>query len=72
MIYGQRYEALRMALVTTRHDAKLTQVQLAYKLGRGQSYVSKIERGERYLDVLEFINWCEACGASPSEVIAKI
>ncbi|WP_038484220.1 helix-turn-helix domain-containing protein [Collimonas arenae] len=72
MIYSQRYEALREVLQGVRHSAGLTQAELAQKLGRGQSYVSKIERGERYLDALEFILWCEACGASPGKIIIGI
>ncbi|WP_296651300.1 helix-turn-helix domain-containing protein [Paraburkholderia sp.] len=72
MLYAQRYEALRKVLRDTRRKAGLTQVGLAQKLGKGQSYVSKIERGEQYLDVLEFILWCEACGTPSGRVIAKV
>lgn len=52
-----------------RKAAGLSQVQLADRLGVGQSYVSKIERGEAYVDVLVFIDWCEACGARAVNVI---
>ncbi|MDI9694461.1 MULTISPECIES: helix-turn-helix domain-containing protein [Burkholderia] len=72
MLYGQRYEKLRHVLRDVRRDAGLTQVQLAERLGRGQSYVSKMERGEQYVDVLEFVAWCEACNTPPREVIDKI
>jgi transcriptional regulator with XRE-family HTH domain len=72
MLYDQRYEVLRQVLQDIRHRANLTQTQLAERLGRGQSYVSKIERGERYLDVLEFILWCEACDIAPKSAINKI
>ena len=72
MLYDQRYAVLRQVLQDLRHHAHLTQEELAKKLGRGQSYVSKIERGERYLDVLEFILWCEACNAVPESAISKI
>lgn len=33
----------------------MTQVQIAEKLGRPQSYISKYERGERRLDFSEFV-----------------
>ncbi len=36
-----------------RLAARLTQVEVAAKLGRPQSYVSKCESGERRVDVLE-------------------
>ncbi|MBX9848610.1 MAG: helix-turn-helix domain-containing protein [Rhodocyclaceae bacterium] len=72
MLYVQRYEKLRQTLKKTRRQAGLTQVQLAERLEKGQSYVSKVERGEQYMDVLEFVLWCEACGALPGKVITKI
>lgn len=72
MLYAQRYEKLRQALRKTRRQAGLTQVELAERLEKGQSYVSKVERGEQYMDVLEFILWCEACETAPGKVIAKI
>lgn len=72
MLYGPAYEAIRNLLRETRKHANLTQVELAQKLGRGQSYVSKVERGEQYIDLVEFLDWCRACNAKPAEVIAKL
>ncbi|MFA1584449.1 helix-turn-helix domain-containing protein [Achromobacter xylosoxidans] len=72
MLYGQRYEVLRRELQQLRVDAGLTQVELAKKLGKGQSYVSKVERGEQYVDLIEFLEWCEACKAEPEKVVRKI
>ncbi len=40
-------------LKTARIEANLTQVQVAKKLGHHQSYISKIESGERRIDVVE-------------------
>lgn len=47
-------------------------MQLAQRLGVGQSYVSKIERAEIYVDALVFIDWCAACGVSPGQVLDAI
>jgi len=55
MLYDLRYNKIRRLLVDVRHAAHLTQVELAERLGKGQSFVSKVESGERYLDVLEFV-----------------
>ncbi|CAK7040145.1 MAG: hypothetical protein KER_01652 [Kerstersia gyiorum] len=72
MLYGPTYEAIRHLLRQTRKNANLTQAELAQKLGRGQSYVSKVERGEQYIDLVEFLDWCRACDAKPSETIEKL
>lgn len=47
--YGRFLRRLRRA----REEAGLTQVQVAQRLLRPQSYVSKSESGERRLDVIE-------------------
>lgn len=52
--------------------AGLTQTQLAERLAVGQSYVSKIERGEAYVDVLLFADWCAACGRAPQDVWMRL
>lgn len=49
--------------------AALTQTDLAYRLQRPQSFVSKYESGERRLDVIEFIQVCEALGSSTSSIL---
>ncbi len=47
-IHHPRYIKLRQHLKQMRKSAGLSQVTIAEKLGSDQSYVSKIERGERY------------------------
>jgi transcriptional regulator with XRE-family HTH domain len=42
-------------LIQARKDAGLTQTEVAVRLGRLQSYVSKYECGERRLDLIEFL-----------------
>lgn len=52
-------------LVQARKKAGCTQVQLAALLSRPQSFVSKVERGERRLDVIEFFEVAEKIGFDP-------
>jgi transcriptional regulator with XRE-family HTH domain len=63
-IHHSRYKALQKYLREIRLSAGFTQIALAEALNIGQSYVSKIERGECYVDVLLFAEWCRACGVN--------
>ena len=52
-IYTREYEVLLRLLREARERSGLTQVELAERLSQTQSYVSKIERGDRRLDVVQ-------------------
>lgn len=72
MLYEARYNKLREKLATVRIHAGMTQSQLAKRLGKAQSFVSKVETGERYLDVLEFLRWCEVADADVCRLLLDI
>jgi transcriptional regulator with XRE-family HTH domain len=59
-------------LVEARKTAGLTQADLAKRLRRPQSFVSKYERGERRLDVVEFLEVTDAIGIAPAKLIERI
>ena len=59
-------------LVDARREAGLLQVDLARMLGRDQSYVSNIERGQRRIDVVEFYDLARALGRDPAALFADI
>ena len=52
-VYTKDYKEIIERLKTARVDAGLAQQEVADKLGKPQSYISKIESGERRLDVAE-------------------
>lgn len=54
------YQLLTKLLREVREQRGLSQVELAERLGNTQTFVSKVERGERRLDVVELIEFCEA------------
>lgn len=67
-----RYELFQKALADARQEKGLTQSEVAARLQKPQSYVSKYESGERRLDVIEFLEVCEAMSVSPSTILRKI
>ena len=52
-IYTKDHNVIVERLKTARIEANLSQQAVADKLGKPQSYISKIESGERRLDVAE-------------------
>jgi transcriptional regulator with XRE-family HTH domain len=64
-VFTPTYARFRELLIEARQAAGLTQAELAARLQRPQSYVSKLERGERRLDVVEFLEVATGAGAGP-------
>lgn len=69
MVATNSYERLTKALANARREAGLTQTEVAGRLRRPQSFVSKYEQGERQLDVVEFVAVCRALDADPHHVL---
>ncbi|MBI1236590.1 MAG: helix-turn-helix domain-containing protein [Alphaproteobacteria bacterium] len=69
---SEEYQRLQTWLRKARQDTGLTQFELAEKLGRPQSFVAKIESGERRVDIFEFVQICEALGLNPNEALMAI
>jgi transcriptional regulator with XRE-family HTH domain len=60
--YTTRYERMLQALRAARLDAGLTQVQVAKAFQTHASFVSKVESGERRIDVIELADFCRIYG----------
>jgi transcriptional regulator with XRE-family HTH domain len=71
-VFSPAYAALRDGLVSARLTKGITQVELAELLGRPQSFVSKIERGERRLDLVELVEITEALGVRAEDLVAAV
>ncbi|MEK6876752.1 MAG: helix-turn-helix transcriptional regulator [Nanoarchaeota archaeon] len=52
-IYSREYDFVLSQLRNARIEAGFTQEEVAKKLGKLQSYISKCESGERRLDITE-------------------
>lgn len=70
--FSPEYARLCTVLTEGRQAAGLTQTALAEKLGRPQSYVSKYERAERRLDVIEMIQIARVLGLDPQDIVRQL
>lgn len=69
--FSSEYTVFRETLKDLRLRAAITQTDLATRLGRPQSHVSKFEAGERRLDVIETMAICDAIGVSFEDFISE-
>jgi transcriptional regulator with XRE-family HTH domain len=59
--------------VRQQREAKgLDQIDVAERLGEHQSWVSRLESGQRRLDVVEFLAVAKAIGFNPHEMLRKL
>lgn len=71
-VYTKRYQRFRELLIEARKAKSLSQMALAEQLGRVQTFVSKYERGERRLDVIEFLDVADALGIDPHKILRQL
>jgi transcriptional regulator with XRE-family HTH domain len=67
-----QHPTLVQFLREVREASGVTQVELAKHLGRDQSSISLLERGQRRVDVIEFIRIAEALNIDPVELFASV
>jgi transcriptional regulator with XRE-family HTH domain len=70
-IFSVGQEKLQKLLRQVRTDAGFTQIELADKLRRPQSFVSKYESGERRLDLIELRQICETLKISLADFVKR-
>lgn len=71
-LYSPKQKALLKLLRQVRTDGALRQEDVADKLSKPQSFVSKYESGERRLDILELIEVCGALNIRPIEFVRRL
>ncbi|MBD2136526.1 helix-turn-helix transcriptional regulator [Anabaena sp. FACHB-1237] len=71
-VFTEEYNQFRKMLIEARKAANLTQAELSAKLERPQSYVSKYERGERRLDLIEFLQLSQVMEIDPLSFIENL
>ena len=69
---AEQYRRFLKVLREARESAGVTQTELAARLGESQSFVSKCERGERRLDVIDLIRFCDALAIDPTVFLSSV
>ncbi len=69
---SEAHQVLIQELKKARHAAGLSQQQVADVLGVRQSYVAKVELGERRIDVVEFLQLVDAVSASWPDILKRV
>lgn len=70
--FSASYETLIERLVEARKACDLKQTELAERLAKPQSFVSKVENGERRLNVVEFLIYARAMGIDGIKLMQTI
>jgi transcriptional regulator with XRE-family HTH domain len=65
-------QELRRLLTEAREASGMNQTELGKAMGRSQSFVSNYERGQRRLDVPEFIQMCRVLGLDPHVMLERV
>jgi len=71
-IFTVAHDRFVQILRETREKAGLTQIEAAKRLGCRQTFISKIECGERRVDVVEFLEICRAYRVDSCKLLKKI
>jgi transcriptional regulator with XRE-family HTH domain len=70
--HTRKYQRLLKALREARRGARLTQLDIAAKLGTYASYVSKCESGERRVDIVELAEFCRVYGLKLADFLKQV
>jgi len=67
----RQHRALQQVLRALRQEKGVTQGGLAKLVGRPQSYISKVESGERKVDLPELDEICRALGTNLETLVRR-
>jgi transcriptional regulator with XRE-family HTH domain len=71
-IYSKRHKWLIEFIITYRKRVGISQVQLAKKLKKSQTWISRIESGQRRIEVTELLDLGEAIGFDTPTLVAAV
>ncbi len=65
--FDREYREIVALLQTHRRTVGMSQWDLARAIGTDQSQISKLERSERRMDIVDYVRICRAIGIDPGE-----
>lgn len=71
-IATKRHKKLIELLVAERKSRGLQQEGLAHALRKPQAWISRVEGGDRRVDVIEFLTFAEAIGFDPYDILSRV
>jgi transcriptional regulator with XRE-family HTH domain len=71
-IYNPRYSKILKRLIEARIKADISQKELALALNINQSDISKIEHGQRKIDITEFLDWLKVTRVDINQFISEL
>lgn len=71
-VFSPAYDRARAVLLRARRRSGLSQRDLARALGKANSHVTRIERGQRRIDLIEFHATAQVLGRDPVELFSEV
>lgn len=71
-VYSRESALLAKVLSDARRKSGVLQSEVAEKMGRDQTVISNIERGQRRIDLVEFYQFSLAIGSDPADLFRSI
>ena len=68
----REYDLFLSVLLESRKESGVSQRELARRIGRTQTYVSKIERGDQRMDIVELLAYCAGIGKQASHLVLRL
>lgn len=71
-LFDEQYREIIRRLIERRKELGMTQWDLAKAYGEDQSFISRIERMQRRLDVYEYTVFCRILDLDPGHILQPI
>ena len=70
--FEEPYIAIINRLIARRQELGINQTELGLRYGEDQSFISRVERKQRRIDVWEYVRFCRALDLDPGATLAEL